>query len=99
MTETIRLTVAQAIVRWLLAQHIDIDGTRTRICGGGFGIFGHGNVPCLGEALYPVRDQLPLYRGQNETSMGFAAAGYANIICAAASCSAPQALAQAPQTC
>ena len=77
MTDTIRLTVAQAIVRWLLAQHIDIDGTRTRICGGGFGIFGHGNVPCLGEALYPVRDQLPLYRGQNETSMGFAAAGYA----------------------
>ncbi|SDZ47453.1 3D-(3,5/4)-trihydroxycyclohexane-1,2-dione hydrolase [Jannaschia faecimaris] len=77
MTETIRLTVAQAIVRWLLAQYIDIDGTPTRICGGGFGIFGHGNVPCLGEALYPVQDKMPLYRGQNETSMGFAAAGYA----------------------
>ncbi|GIT91524.1 3D-(3,5/4)-trihydroxycyclohexane-1,2-dione acylhydrolase (decyclizing) [Jannaschia pagri] len=77
MTETVRLTVAQAIVRWLAAQYIEIDGVETRICGGGFGIFGHGNVPCLGEAIYPMRDVLPLYRGQNEQGMGFAAAGYA----------------------
>lgn len=77
MQETIRLTVAQAIVRWLMNQFIQIDGVETRICGGGFGIFGHGNVPCLGEALYPVRNELPLYRGQNEQSMGFAAAAYA----------------------
>jgi 3D-(3,5/4)-trihydroxycyclohexane-1,2-dione acylhydrolase (decyclizing) len=75
--DTIRLTVAQAIVRWLMNQFIEIDGVETRICGGGFGIFGHGNVPCLGEALYPVRDEMPLYRGQNEQSMGFAAAAYA----------------------
>ena len=77
MTGTVRLTVAQAIVRYLMNQFIEIDGVETRICGGGFGIFGHGNVPCLGEALYPVRDHLPLYRGQNEQSMGFAAAAYA----------------------
>ena len=77
MTGTVRLTVAQAIVRWLMAQYIEIDGVETRICGGGFGIFGHGNVPCLGEALYPVREEMPLYRGQNEQGMGFAAAGYA----------------------
>ena len=77
MQETIRLTVAQAIVKWLVNQYIEIDGVQTRICGGGFGIFGHGNVPCLGEALYPLRDQLPLYRGQNEQSMGFAAAAFA----------------------
>ena len=77
MQETIRLTVAQAIVRWLMNQFIEIDGVETRICGGGFGIFGHGNVPCLGEALYPVRAEMPLYRGQNEQSMGFAAAAYA----------------------
>lgn len=76
-SNTIRLTVAQAIVRYLMNQFIEIDGVETRICGGGFGIFGHGNVPCLGEALYPVQDELPLYRGQNEQSMGFAAAGYA----------------------
>jgi len=77
MQDTIRLTVAQAIVRWLMNQFIEIDGVETRICGGGFGIFGHGNVPCLGEALYPVHQDLPLFRGQNEQSMGFAAAAYA----------------------
>lgn len=77
MTSPIRLTVAQAIVKYLMNQFIEIDGVETRICGGGFGIFGHGNVPCLGEALYPVQDALPLYRGQNEQSMGFAAAAYA----------------------
>ncbi|WP_293576548.1 3D-(3,5/4)-trihydroxycyclohexane-1,2-dione acylhydrolase (decyclizing) [Phaeobacter sp.] len=74
---TIRLTTAQAIIRWLSNQYILIDGQEMRLCGGGFGIFGHGNVTCLGEALYDARDALPLYRGQNEQSMGFAAAGYA----------------------
>jgi 3D-(3,5/4)-trihydroxycyclohexane-1,2-dione acylhydrolase (decyclizing) len=74
---TITLTVAQAIVRYLAAQYIEIDGKKTRICGGGFGIFGHGNVACLGEALYEHQNELPLYRGQNEQGMGFAAAAYA----------------------
>ncbi len=77
MAETVQLTTAQAIVRFLAAQYIEIDGIEHRLCGGGFGIFGHGNVPCLGEALYDHKDVLPLYRGQNEQSMGFAAAGYA----------------------
>lgn len=75
--DTIRLTTAQAIIRWLSNQFIEIEGRELRLCGGGFGIFGHGNVTCLGEALNSVRDELPLYRGQNEQSMGFAAAGYA----------------------
>ena len=75
--QCVRLTTAQAIVRYLAAQFIEIDGRETRVCGGGFGIFGHGNVPCLGEPLYAARDTLPLYRGQNEQSMGFAAAAYA----------------------
>ncbi|AHD10500.1 3D-(3,5/4)-trihydroxycyclohexane-1,2-dione acylhydrolase (decyclizing) [Phaeobacter gallaeciensis] len=74
---TTTLTTAQAIIRWLSNQFIEIDGEEMRLCGGGFGIFGHGNVTCLGEALYEARDALPLYRGQNEQSMGFAAAGYA----------------------
>ena len=78
---TVQLTLAQAIVRWLANQYIvvDADGGKVeqRLFGGGFGIFGHGNVPCLGEALYEHREALPLYRGQNEQSMGFAAAGYA----------------------
>ncbi|MEM6382788.1 MAG: 3D-(3,5/4)-trihydroxycyclohexane-1,2-dione acylhydrolase (decyclizing) [Pseudomonadota bacterium] len=80
-TQTIELTLAQAIVRYLDAQFIEIETPqglkRVRLCGGGFGIFGHGNVPCLGEALYDVQNTLPLYRGQNEQSMGFAAAAYA----------------------
>ncbi|MGC1496017.1 MAG: 3D-(3,5/4)-trihydroxycyclohexane-1,2-dione acylhydrolase (decyclizing) [Sulfitobacter sp.] len=75
--DTIRLTTAQAIIKWLANQFIEIDGVEMRLCGGGFGIFGHGNVTCLGEALNTVHTELPLYRGQNEQSMGFAAAGYA----------------------
>ena len=75
--DTLHLTTAQAIVRWLTQQYIVIDGQEQRLFGGGFGIFGHGNVPCLGEALYNARADLPLYRGQNEQSMGFAAAAYA----------------------
>lgn len=74
---TVLLTAAQAIVRYLASQYIEIDGETVRLCGGGFGIFGHGNVTCLGEALYEARDDLPLYRGQNEQGMGFAAAAYA----------------------
>jgi len=78
---TVRLTLAQAVVRWLANQYIvvetDSGKSEQRLFGGGFGIFGHGNVPCLGEALYEHRDALPLYRGQNEQSMGFAASGYA----------------------
>lgn len=74
---TIRLTTAQAIIRWMANQFIRIDGEEKRVFGGGFGIFGHGNVTCLGEALYGYREELPLYRGQNEQSMGFAAAAYA----------------------
>ena len=75
--ETVRLTTAQAIVRYLDSQFIEIDGERLRVCGGGFGIFGHGNVTCLGEALTGYQGTLPLYRGQNEQGMGFAAAAYA----------------------
>ena len=74
---TVTLTTAQAIVRYLAAQYTVIDGKEVRLFGGGFGVFGHGNVTCLGEALYDNRDALPLYRGQNEQGMGFAAAAYA----------------------
>ncbi|WP_299550443.1 3D-(3,5/4)-trihydroxycyclohexane-1,2-dione acylhydrolase (decyclizing) [uncultured Tateyamaria sp.] len=76
-SDTVRLTTAQAIIRYLAAQYIEIDGQDWRLCGGGFGIFGHGNVTCLGEALYDHKAELPLYRGQNEQGMGFAAAAYA----------------------
>ena len=76
-SRTVRLTMAQALVRHLANQFIEIDGVRQRLCGGGFGIFGHGNVICLGEALYEYRQELPLWRGQNEQSMALAAVAYA----------------------
>jgi len=76
-TDTVQLTATQALVRYLAAQFVEIDGEHQRLCAGGFGIFGHGNVTCLGEALYAHRDELPLYRGQNEQSMAHAAIAYA----------------------
>ena len=76
-SNSIRLTMAQALVRHLAMQFVEIDGKQQRLCAGGFGIFGHGNVTCLGEALYKHREELPLYRGQNEQSMAMAAIGYA----------------------
>ncbi|MES2143048.1 MAG: 3D-(3,5/4)-trihydroxycyclohexane-1,2-dione acylhydrolase (decyclizing) [Pseudomonadota bacterium] len=74
---TIRLTMAQALVRYLCSQQTEIDGQRVPLFAGVFGIFGHGNVTCLSEALEAVQDQLPTWRGQNEQSMALAAIGFA----------------------
>ncbi len=75
--QTVRLTMAQAVVRYLCSQFTMIDGERVPLFAGVFGIFGHGNVTCLAEALERVQDQLPTWRGQNEQSMALAAIGYA----------------------
>ncbi|QDY70622.1 3D-(3,5/4)-trihydroxycyclohexane-1,2-dione acylhydrolase (decyclizing) [Qingshengfaniella alkalisoli] len=75
--ETIRLTMAQALVKYLCNQFTEIDGERVPLFAGVFGIFGHGNVTCLSEALEAVQDDLPTWRGQNEQSMALAAIGYA----------------------
>ena len=75
--ETIRLTAAQAIVRWLLNQYTVVEGAEVPVFAGAFGIFGHGNVTCLAEALEPVQDRLPTWRGHNEQSMALAAVAYA----------------------
>ena len=74
--ETIKLTVGQALVRYLINQMTSIDGERVPLFAGVFGIFGHGNVTCLSEALEQVQDVLPTWRGQNEQSMALAAIGY-----------------------
>ena len=74
--KSVRLTMAQALVRHLAAQYIETPKGEERLIAGGFGIFGHGNVICLGEALYEHRDILPLWRGQNEQSMALAAIAY-----------------------
>jgi len=75
---TVRLTTAQALVRWMVAQRTELlDGTEVPLFAGVFGIFGHGNVLGLGTALYDVRDELPTWRGQNEQGMALAAVAYA----------------------
>lgn len=71
---TIRLTAAQAMVRWLSVQMTEENEP---FFAGIWAIFGHGNVAGLGEALYGVRDRLPTYRGHNEQSMAHAAIAYA----------------------
>jgi 3D-(3,5/4)-trihydroxycyclohexane-1,2-dione acylhydrolase (decyclizing) len=78
MSGTIRLTCAQALVRYLAALRTrDDDGTLVPLFGGVFAIFGHGNVAGLGEALYGVRDELPTYRAHNEQGMAHTAIAYA----------------------
>jgi 3D-(3,5/4)-trihydroxycyclohexane-1,2-dione acylhydrolase (decyclizing) len=74
--ETIRLTMAQAVVKWLTAQRTVIDGEEVPLFAGAFGIFGHGNVTSFAEALQPVQEQLPTWRGHNEQSMALAAVAY-----------------------
>ncbi|MFJ2156937.1 3D-(3,5/4)-trihydroxycyclohexane-1,2-dione acylhydrolase (decyclizing) [Streptomyces sp. NPDC087856] len=77
MTSTTRLTVAQALVRFLTAQFTERDGTRQRLIGATWGIFGHGNVAGLGQALIEYADEMPYHQGRNEQSMVHAAVGYA----------------------
>ncbi|MGO4526751.1 3D-(3,5/4)-trihydroxycyclohexane-1,2-dione acylhydrolase (decyclizing) [Microvirga sp. 2MCAF35] len=74
---TIRLTMAQAIARFLIAQKTEIDGQVLPLFGGVWAIFGHGNVAGMGEALHGVRDQLPTYRAHNEQGMAHAAVAFA----------------------
>lgn len=74
---TMRLTAAQALVRYLTAQYTEIDGRREPIFAGIWAIFGHGNVAGLGEALYETRATFPTYRGHNEQGMALAATAFA----------------------
>ena len=76
MSNTIRLTAAQALVRFMTRQMTIVDGKKVPIFAGMWAIFGHGNVAGMGEALWHVRDELPTYRGQNEQSMALAAVAY-----------------------
>ena len=72
-----KLTTAQAIVKYLIAQRTVIDGVDVPLFPGVYAIFGHGNVTCLGHALEEEREALPTWRGQNEQGMALAAVGYA----------------------
>ena len=75
----LRLTAAQALIRFLAAQQIERDGVEERFFGGCFGIFGHGNVAGIGEALYESPELLTYYQARNEQAMVHAAAGYARM--------------------
>ncbi|EAR51105.1 Acetolactate synthase [Oceanicola granulosus HTCC2516] len=74
MTATLRLTAAQAMVRWLSVQKTEAG---ERFIDGVWAIFGHGNVAGLGEALHGIGDALPTWRGQNEQTMAHAAIAFA----------------------
>src|SRR5829696_1585309 len=77
MPETLRLTTAQAVVRYLCNQFTTVAGKEVQLFPGVFAIFGHGNVTCMAEALEAVKDVMPTWRGQNEQSMALAAIGFA----------------------
>jgi len=74
-----RLTMAQALVRFLAAQFTERDGLEQRFINGCFGIFGHGNVAGVGEALFERPDLLTYYQARNEQAMVHAAVGYARM--------------------
>ena len=76
---TVRLTMAQALVRFLAAQYVERDGVEHRFVNGCFGIFGHGNVAGVGEALFERPDLLTYYQARNEQAMVHAAVGYARM--------------------
>lgn len=79
---TIRLTMAQALVKYLAAQHVEVEGSEQPLVAAVFAIFGHGNVAGLGEALAQAadpasEDHIPTYRAHNEQGMALAAIAYA----------------------
>jgi len=72
----IKLTCSHAIVKHLIAQKILIDGKKEPLFAGTFGIFGHGNVACLGQALEENQDKLPTWRGHHEQNMALTGIAY-----------------------
>nr|WP_321984836.1 3D-(3,5/4)-trihydroxycyclohexane-1,2-dione acylhydrolase (decyclizing) [uncultured Lichenicoccus sp.] len=75
--QTVRLTMAQALVRAMVAQKVELDGVVVPFFGGVWAIFGHGNVAGMGEALHGARESLPTLRAHNEQAMVHAAVAYA----------------------
>lgn len=79
MTGTTRLTMAQALIRFLSSQYVERDGEEELFFPGVFGIFGHGNVAGIGQALYQYRDRMPFHLARNEQAMVHIAAAYARM--------------------
>ena len=74
---TVRLTMAQALVKFLANQYVERDGVEQRFFAGCFGIFGHGNVAGVGQALQQYADELTYYQARNEQGMVHVASAYA----------------------
>src|SRR5712692_230752 len=74
-----KLTMAQALIRFLASQYVERDGVEHRFFAGCWGIFGHGNVAGIGEALQELPDGLPFFQARNEQAMVHAAAGFARM--------------------
>jgi 3D-(3,5/4)-trihydroxycyclohexane-1,2-dione acylhydrolase (decyclizing) len=74
---TLRLTMAEALVRWMMAQKTEVEDQEVPFFPGVYAIFGHGNVTSLGHALEQVSSEFPTWRGQNEQGMALAAAAFA----------------------
>ena len=73
----IQLTCAHAIIKYLISQKILVDGKKLPLFAGAFGIFGHGNVACLGQALEESQKDLPTWRGHHEQNMALTGIAYA----------------------
>jgi 3D-(3,5/4)-trihydroxycyclohexane-1,2-dione acylhydrolase (decyclizing) len=76
---TTRLTMAQALIRFLASQYVERDGEEEMFFSGVFGIFGHGNVAGIGQALYQYRDVMPYHLARNEQAMVHVAAAHARM--------------------
>ena len=76
---TRRLTTAQALIEFLVNQHVERDGVEHKFIAGVFGIFGHGNVAGVGQALQQYSDRIKYYLARNEQAMVHTAAGYARM--------------------
>ena len=74
--ETIRMSCSHALFKYLVAQKIIINEKKMPLFAGAFGIYGHGNVACIGQAMEEFQDQLPGYRGHHEQNMALTGIGY-----------------------
>ncbi len=74
--KTIRLSCSHALIKYLIAQKTIINGKKEPLFPGAFGIYGHGNVACIGQAMEEFQDQLPGYRGHHEQNMALTGIGY-----------------------
>jgi 3D-(3,5/4)-trihydroxycyclohexane-1,2-dione acylhydrolase (decyclizing) len=79
MSGTVRLTMAQALIRFMTSQYVERDGHEELFFSGVFGIFGHGNVAGIGQALFQYRDLMPYHLARNEQAMVHIAAAHARM--------------------